>query len=47
MEKIHDNHLKLNSNAIVSSIGTNSMELSVIQFGDPKCNSKILDTVEI
>lgn len=47
MEKIHDHSLKLNGGAIVSSYGDNSMELSVIQFGDPKCTSKILDTIEL
>jgi len=47
MEKIHDHNLKLNSGALVSSYGNKTMELSVIQFGDPKCNSKILDTIEL
>lgn len=47
MEKIHDHSLKLNQGAIVSSYGSNIMELSVIQFGDPKCNSRILDTIQI
>jgi hypothetical protein len=47
MEKIHDHNLRFNQGAIVSSYGKNAMELSVIQFGDPKCFSKILDTIEI
>ena len=47
LEKIHDHTLKLHQNAIVSSYGKDSMELSVIQFGDPKCISRILDTIEI
>ena len=47
MEKIHDHNLRFNQGAIVSSYGKNAMELSVIQFGDPKCYSKILDTIEI
>ena len=47
MEKIHEHNLRLNSGAIISSYGNNSMELSVIQFGDPKCVSKILDTIEL
>jgi hypothetical protein len=47
MEKIHDHNLKLNQGGIVTSYGDNSMELSVILFGDPKCNSKILDTIEL
>ena len=45
MEKIHDHNLKFNQGAIVSSYGKNAMELSVIQFGDPKCYAKILDTI--
>ena len=47
MEKIHNHNLRLNHGAVVTSYGENSMELSVIQFGDPKCSSKILDTIEI
>jgi len=45
MEKIHDHNLRLNQGAIVSSYGKNAMEVSVIQFGDPKCFCKILDTI--
>jgi len=47
MLKISDNILRLNSGAIVTSFGQKSMEISVIQFGDPKCIGKILDTVEL
>jgi hypothetical protein len=47
MEKIHNHNLRLNQGAVVTSYGENTMELSVIQFGDPKCSSKILDTIEI
>jgi hypothetical protein len=45
MEKIHDHNLRLNQGAIVSSYGRYAMEVSVIQFGDPKCFCKILDTI--
>ena len=47
MEKIHDHTLRLNQGGIVSSYGKDSMELSVVQFGDPKCVSRILDTIEL
>ena len=47
MEKIHDNNLKFNQGAIVSSYCKSAMEVSVIQFGDPKCYAKILDTIVI
>lgn len=47
MSKIHDHTLRLNSGAIISSYDSRKMEVSVIQFGDPKCVSKILDMIEL
>ena len=47
LENIHDHTLKFNQGGIVSSYGKGSMELSVVHFGDPKCISRILDTIEL
>lgn len=47
MEKINSCNLKINPGAVISSFDQNDMELSVIQFGDPKCFSKILDTIDL
>ena len=47
MENLNDCNLKINPGAVISSHNNNVMELSVIQFGDPKCVSKILDTINL
>lgn len=47
MENLHGCNLKINPGAIISSYNATTMELSVIQFGDPKCVSKMLDTVDL
>jgi hypothetical protein len=45
MEKIHGNTLKLNQKGIVTSHSGSYMEINVIQFADPKCASRILDSI--
>ena len=47
MENLNDCNLRINPGAVVSSHNQNVMELSIIQFGDPKCYSKILDTINL
>ena len=47
MENLRGCNLKINPGAIFSSYNTSAMELSVIQFGDPKCVSKMLDTIDL
>lgn len=47
MENLHGCNLKINPGAIISSYNTSAMELSVVQFGDPKCISKMLDTIDL
>jgi hypothetical protein len=47
MENIHGCNLKINPGAIISSYNNTAMELSIIQFGDPKCVSKMLDTIDL
>ena len=47
MENLNDCNLKINPGAVISSHNNNVMELSVIQFGDPKCVSRILDTINL
>lgn len=47
MEKVGGNTLMLHSNGIVTSHNGSSMEVNIILFNDPKCNSKLLDHVEI
>ena len=47
MENLNDCNLRINPGAVISSHNEQVMELSVIQFGDPKCVSKILDTINL
>jgi hypothetical protein len=47
MENLNDCNLRINPGAVISSYNEMVMELSVIQFGDPKCYSKILDTIDL
>ena len=47
MENLNDCNLKINPGGIISSHNQNVMELSIVQFGDPKCYSKILDTIDL
>ena len=47
MENLNDCNLRINPGAIVSSHNQDVMELSIIQFGDPKCYSRILDTINL
>lgn len=47
MENLNGCNLKINPGAVISSYNEAVMELSVIQFGDPKCFSKILDIIDL
>lgn len=47
MENLNNCSLRINHGAVISSHNPDVMELSVIQFGDPKCYSKILDTISL
>ena len=47
MENLNGCNLRINPGAVISSYNNTDMELSVIQFGDPKCFSKILDTIDL
>ena len=47
MENINGCNLKINPGGVISSHNEALMELSIIQFGDPKCYSKILDTIDL
>ena len=47
LEKIGENHFKFHFPGIVTSQSSTSMELSVLLFSDPKCFSKMLDSIEI
>lgn len=47
MENLNDCNLRINPGAVISSHNQDVMELSIIQFGDPKCYSKILDTINL
>jgi len=47
MENLNDCNLRINPGAVISSHNNNVMELSIIQFGDPKCFSKFLDTIDL
>lgn len=47
MENLNGCNLKINPGAVISSYSQTDMELSVIQFGDPKCFSKILDIIDL
>ena len=47
MENLNGCNLKINPGAVISSYNEAVMELSCIQFGDPKCFSKILNTIDL
>jgi hypothetical protein len=38
--------IKLNKKGLVASMGEKLLELSCVQFSDPKCSLKILDVIE-
>lgn len=47
VEKNGGNSLKIHSKGVVTSQNGNSMELNMMFFGDPKCQSKLLDSLYI
>ena len=46
MEKINGYSVYLNSKGLIASVGPKLMELNCVHFGDPKCQSRICDTIE-
>lgn len=47
MENLNGCNLHINPGAVISSHNHNHMELSVVSFGDPKCFSRILDSIDL
>jgi len=47
IEKVGGNSLRFHAKGIVTSQNGFSMELNIIQFADPKCQSRMLDSIQI